>query len=53
MKTLTSCLIVMPFEFIRNEIVVQVKVNGKGPFNMMLDTGTDPSAIDLFLKTLS
>lgn len=62
MKTLTSCLIVIvgcfvqvrsqqpvavPFEFIRNEIVVQVKVNGKGPFNMMLDTGTDPSAIDL------
>lgn len=37
----------VPFEFHRNEIVVQVKINGKGPFNMMLDTGTDPSAIDL------
>ena len=32
----------VPFEFLRNEIIVQVKVNGKGPFNMMLDTGTDP-----------
>jgi predicted aspartyl protease len=37
----------VPFEFFRNEIIVQVKVDGKGPFNMMLDTGTDPSAVDL------
>jgi predicted aspartyl protease len=37
----------VPFEFYRNEIILQVKVNGKGPFNMMLDTGTDPSGIDL------
>ena len=37
----------VPFEFVRNEIIVQVKVDGKGPFNMMLDTGTDPSAVDL------
>jgi predicted aspartyl protease len=37
----------VPFDFYRNEIILQVKVNGKGPFNMMLDTGTDPSAVDL------
>jgi len=37
----------LPFDFYQNEIILQVKVNGKGPFNMMLDTGTDPSAIDL------
>src|SRR6185369_12357626 len=37
----------IPFDFYRNEIILQVKVNGKGPFNMMLDTGTDPSVIDL------
>jgi len=37
----------VPFDFVRNEIIVQVKVDGKGPFNMMLDTGTDPSAVDL------
>lgn len=37
----------VPFDFYRNEIILQVKVNGNGPFNMMLDTGTDPSAIDL------
>jgi predicted aspartyl protease len=36
-----------PFDFDRNEILLQVKVNGKGPFRMMLDTGADPSAIDL------
>lgn len=37
----------VPFDLYRNEIIVQVKVNGRGPLNMMLDTGTDPSAIDL------
>jgi hypothetical protein len=36
----------IPFEFLHNQIVVQVKVNGKGPFNMLIDTDTDPSAID-------
>jgi hypothetical protein len=40
-------VIEIPFDFYRNEIVVQVRVNGKGPFNMMVDTGTDASAIDL------
>lgn len=37
----------IPFDFYHNEIILQVNVNGKGPFNMMLDTGTDPSAVDL------
>ena len=36
----------VPFEFEHNQIVVQVKIDGKGPFNMLLDTGSDPSAID-------
>jgi predicted aspartyl protease len=36
----------VPFEFIHNQIVVQVKIAGKGPFNMLVDTNTDPSAID-------
>lgn len=40
-------VIQFPFEFHKNEIILQVSVNGNGPFNMMLDTGTDPSAIDL------
>jgi len=40
-------LVEVPFDFFRNEIILQVKVNGKGPFNMMLDTGTDPSSIAL------
>jgi predicted aspartyl protease len=37
----------VPFEFVRNQIVVQVKIAGRGPFNMLFDTDTDPSAIDL------
>jgi len=40
-------VIEVPFDFYKNEIILQVKVNGKGPFNMMLDTGTDPSGVDL------
>lgn len=40
-------VIEIPFEFQKNEIILQVSVNGKGPFNMMLDTGTNPSAVDL------
>jgi len=30
----------------RHEIVVSVRVDGRGPFSMLLDTDTDPSAID-------
>ena len=36
----------IPFEFLHNQIVIQVKMGGKGPFNMLVDTNTDPSAID-------
>lgn len=37
----------VPFEFVHNQVVISVSVNGRGPFAMLLDTGTDPSAIDL------
>jgi predicted aspartyl protease len=37
------------FDFYRNEVALPVKINGRGPFTMLLDTGTDPSAIDLAL----
>jgi hypothetical protein len=40
-------IIEVPFEFVQSEIILRVKVNDQGPFNMALDTGTDPSAIDL------
>jgi predicted aspartyl protease len=36
----------VPFAFEHNQIILQVKIVGKGPFNMLLDTNTDPSAID-------
>src|SRR6266576_573224 len=36
----------VPFEFVANQIIVQAKIGGKGPFNMLVDTDTDPSAID-------
>jgi predicted aspartyl protease len=37
----------VPFEFVHHQIVIDVKIDGKGPFKMLLDTDTDPSAIDL------
>ncbi len=37
----------VPFAFEHNQIILEVKVNGKGPYNMLLDTGTNPSAVDL------
>jgi predicted aspartyl protease len=37
----------VPFEFVANQIIVQVKIAGKGPYSMLVDTDTDPSAIDL------
>ena len=37
----------VPFEFVHNQVIVQVKIAGKGPYNMLVDTDTDPSAVDL------
>lgn len=36
-----------PFAFDRTSIIIQVKLNGKGSYNMVLDTGSDVAAIDL------
>jgi hypothetical protein len=43
---------VIPFKLIRNMIVIQLKINDKGPFNFILDTGvglmiiTEPNLVD-------
>jgi predicted aspartyl protease len=42
-----SAPVEVPFEFVANQIIVQVKIAGEGPYSMLLDTNTDPSAIDL------
>ncbi len=42
-----SAPVEVPFEFVHNQIVVTVKIAGKGPYSMLVDTDTDPSAIDL------
>ena len=42
----------LPFKLIRNLVVIQLKINDKGPFNFILDTGvglmiiTDPKMVD-------
>lgn len=37
----------VPFAFDRTSVIIQVRLNGKGPFNMVLDTGSDVATIDL------
>jgi hypothetical protein len=42
----------IPFRMVRNLVIIQLKINGKGPYNFVLDTGvglmliTDPTLID-------
>ncbi len=42
----------LPFSFIRNLVVIQLKINNRGPYNFILDTGvgqmliTDPTLVD-------
>jgi predicted aspartyl protease len=42
----TAQVMEIPFTFEGNEIIVQVKINGK-VYDMLLDTGTDAAAIEL------
>jgi predicted aspartyl protease len=37
------------FDFFRHEILVEVNLGDRGPYLAMIDTGTDPSAIDIAL----
>lgn len=39
-------MVEVPFDLYHNSILVKVKVDGQGPFNMLLDTGVNPSVID-------
>lgn len=42
----------IPFKLVRNLVIVQLRINNKGPFNFVMDTGvssmviTDPSLVD-------
>ncbi|HEY5326032.1 MAG TPA: hypothetical protein VIJ27_03455, partial [Mucilaginibacter sp.] len=42
----------IPFRMVRNMVVIKLKINNKGPFNFIMDTGvglmiiTDPKLID-------
>ncbi len=42
----TNDTVDVPFKFYRHSIIVEVMVAGKGPLNMLLDTGVNPSVID-------
>lgn len=42
----------LPFKLVRNLVIIQLKINGRGPFNFILDTGvglmiiTEPKLVD-------
>jgi hypothetical protein len=44
--------VMMPFKFIRNLVIIQLRINNQGPFNFVLDSGvgqmliTEPSLVD-------
>jgi hypothetical protein len=42
-----QAFIEVPFELVHGAMIVQTTLNGAGPFWMMLDTGADPSIVDL------
>jgi hypothetical protein len=37
---------VIEFDYIKNQIILSVHIGENGPYNMLLDTGVDPSVID-------
>lgn len=39
----------VPFRFEKNQVVVETRVNGRGPYRMYVDTLTDPSVIEVAL----
>jgi hypothetical protein len=39
----------VPFELVRNQIVVEARIQGQGPFSCLIDTGANPSALDIAL----
>lgn len=41
-----EAIAIIPFDYIRNQIVLSVYIGDNGPFNMLLDTGVDPSVVD-------
>jgi predicted aspartyl protease len=42
-----SNVVEVPFTFEHSSVIMQVRVNGKGPYNMLLDTGAEQSAVGL------
>ncbi len=38
---------VVPFEYFKKKIIVSATIDGKGPFDFVLDTGVHPSGLDL------
>jgi hypothetical protein len=44
--------VIIPFQLVRNLVIIKLKINDKGPFNFIMDTGaglmiiTDPTLVD-------
>lgn len=37
----------VPFDLVRRQVVVEVRIGGRGPYAMLIDTAVSPSGIDL------
>jgi hypothetical protein len=49
LAALTNLTVTVPMRIVRHEPLVQVKIEGHGPYWAIVDTGTDPSVIDAYL----
>jgi predicted aspartyl protease len=43
----TESALEIPFRFEHHQVLIEVELNGEGPFTMLIDTAGDPSAVDL------
>jgi predicted aspartyl protease len=50
-RSLPTPSVAVPFESPKNQIVLEARINGRGPYSMLLDTLVSPSVIDLRTAT--
>lgn len=46
-QTPTVGVVEIPFAFVHGVVILPAMINGQGPFDIMLDTGVNPSVIDV------
>lgn len=44
-----TATVAIPFEFVKNQLLVKAYIQDEGPYNLLFDTGVTPSVIDIGL----